>query len=384
MTPRLKILHVITSLHRGGAEVSLTRLLEASGPDDINHVGVVTLSGGDTPLSQRIVAAGIPVYHLGGHGLIGTWRRWRRILVSARPHVLHAWLIHPAILMALLPHHVPLVLGIRHSLDSLAGEKLLTRMLIRLLAILGRRAQRICYVSHTGRRQHEAIGYPRNKGAVIANGYLVDGVPMSPAGRAALHRQLGLPHGSFLFGQVARYHPIKGQDVLLRAFATVVATRPDAHLVLIGAGTDEPSGPVAALSRELGIADHVHALGARDDVPTLLSGLDCLVNPSRSEAMPNAVAEGMLARLPTIATAVGDTEYVLGAAGIAVPPGRPDLLADAMTDLVTRTPSDRAILGQAAHDHIAAQFSRDAMVKRHAELYRDAAAANFGGTLRCR
>lgn len=382
MTAPLKVLHIITSLDRGGAEVSLTRLLEASGSDDIRHVGVATLSGGDTPLSRRIGTVGVPIHHLGGNGPIAAWRRWRSLLASTRPDILHAWLIHPAALLTVMPHRIPLVLGIRHSLDSLAGEKVITRAIIRALAILGRRAARICYVSQTGRRQHEAIGYPAIKGVVIPNGFAVQGLPVAPAGRKALLDQLGLPQDSFMFGQLARYHPIKGQDVLLHAFAAVVAKRPDARLVLIGAGTDAPSGPVATLAADLGISTHVHVLGARDDAPTLLSGLDCLVNPSRSEAMPNAVAEGMLARLPTIATDVGDTRYVLGDAGIAVVPDRPDLLAEAMTALMARAPSERAALGKAAHDHIAVNFSLEAMTQCYADLYRDVASAKSSGALR--
>lgn len=382
MIAPIKVLHVITSLERGGAEVSLTRLLESPGYDGIRHVGVATLSGSDTPLSRRIVAAGVPVHHLGGSGPVEAWRRWRRLLASTQPDILHAWLIHPAALLSLLPHRVPLVLGIRHSLDSLAGEKFLTRAIIRALAILGRRARRICYVSHTGRRQHEAIGYPAAKGVVIPNGFPVQGIPAAPAGREALHRQLGAPHDSFVFGQLARCHPIKGQDLLLRAFATVLANRSDARLVLIGAGTDAPSGPISALASELGISGHIHALGARDDVPALLSGLDCLVNPSRSEAMPNAVAEGMLASLPTIATTVGDTHHVLGDAGVAVAPDRPDLMAEAMMDLMARPVEERAAMGRAARDRIAANFSREAMIRGYAELYHDVAGRNVNRALR--
>jgi glycosyltransferase involved in cell wall biosynthesis len=380
VTRRPRILHVITSLGRGGAEVSLARLVETRA--DIDHVGVVTLSGGDTQLARRIVAAGVPVYHLGGAGAVAAWSRWRKAIATCRPDVLHAWLIHPAALLTILPRRLPLVIGIRHSLDDLTGEKRRSVAIIRALAVLSRRADRICYVSHTGRRQHEAIGYPAAKGIVIPNGYAVHGLPAAPAGANALHSRLGLPDDALVFGQLARVHPIKGHDLLLWAFAAVVRDRPDARLVLIGAGTDATSGPVAALAAELAITDRVHALGERDDVPALLSGLDCLVNPSRSEAFPNAVAEGMLAHLPCIASAVGDTSELMDGHGMTVTPGNVGELAGTMLDLAAKPAAERAAMGRAAHDHVARHYSLDAMAHRYADLYEEVRHAREGAVLR--
>jgi len=360
----------------------MARLFETPTPDGIEHVGVATLAGRDGALASRIRAAGVPVEPVGGGGPAAVWSRWRKLVAKCQPDILHAWLIHPATLLTVVPHGLPLVLGIHHSLDSLAGEKFRSIAIIRGLALLSRRADRICYVSQTSRCQHEGIGYPAAKGAVIPNGFLTHDIPAAPTGAQALREQLGIPDGGFLFGQLARSHPIKGHEVMLRAFAAVARARADVRLVLIGAGTDSCDGPIQSLAIELGIADRVHGLGERDDVPTLLSGLDCLVNPSWSEALPNAVAEGMLARLPTIATAVGDTELLLGDHGIAVRPGDIDGLTQTMIGLAGTPPRDRAALGQAGHDHIAGHFSREAMARRYAALYADIAAKRRPGALR--
>ncbi|WP_419807680.1 glycosyltransferase [Sphingomonas sp.] len=364
-----RVLHVITSLNRGGAEVSLARLVETSAP--IEHVAVATLSGGDTLLARRIAAAGVPVHHLGGGGLRLAWSRWRKLVAASRPDLVHAWLIHPAALLAVLPHRLPLVIGIRHSLDDLTGEKRRSVAIIRALAVLGRRATRICYVSHASQLQHEAIGYPAAKGVVIANGYGVQAAPVAPAGAEDLRDKLGLPQDVVLIGQLARVHPIKGHDLLLRAFAAIAPDRPRAHLVLIGAGTEVIDGPVAALAAELGIANRIHALGERDDAPALLSGLDALINPSRSEAFPNAVAEGMLAGLPCIATAVGDTARLMDGHGVLVPPGDIDALAQAILDLTSRSPGERLVVGRKARNHIVRGFSLEAMAACYGALYTD-------------
>lgn len=363
-----RVLHVITSLDRGGAETALARLVET--PAAIDHVGVVTLRGEDSPLARRIAAAGVPIYPLGGGGPLAMWTRWREALLQSKPDVLHACLIHPSLLLTILPRRLPLVIGIRHSLDSLAGERRRTIAIIRALALLSRRADRICYVSHQARRQHEAIGYPASKGLVIPNGYQVEGSPTAPEGKRALRARLALPPESFLVGQLARLHPIKGHDLLLRAFAGLARVHADAHLVLIGAGTDTPQGPVNTLAATLGITDRVHALGECNDVPQLLSGLDCLVNPSRSEAFPNAVAEAMIAGLRCIATDVGDTALLVGDAGVVVPPEDISALEHALLDLAALSESTRQALGQRARAKIAARFSIAATARQYADLYR--------------
>lgn len=366
---RPRVLHVITSLDRGGAEASLTRLIEAAG--GVKHIAVVALSGGETPFSRRIEEAGVRVHFFGGLALRSIWPRWRSLIADAQPDVVHAWLIHPALLVSILPSTLPFIIGVRHSLDDLTGEKRRSVAIIRLLAILGRRASRICYVSQASRQQHEAIGYPSDKGVVIPNGYDVQSLPVAPSGAKALRDHLALSQEVKLIGQVARHHPIKGHDLLLRAFANIAREQSDVHLVLMGAETDTVAGPLAVLTSELSIADRVHALGERNDVPLLLSGLDILVNPSRSEAFPNAVAEGMLAGLPCIASDVGDTATILGDHGLLVPQGDIDALEKATLTLLARSRKERLVLGRAARDHVVRLFSLTAMAERYATLYED-------------
>ena len=59
------------------------------------------------------------------------------------------------------------------------------------------------------------------------------------------------------------------------------------------------------MAASLGLADAVHFLGQRQDVPDLLNAMDIFVLPSYSEGVSLALLEAMAAGLPVIATAVG-------------------------------------------------------------------------------
>ena len=85
--------------------------------------------------------------------------------------------------------------------------------------------------------------------------------------RAQLRARLGLPADALVIGNVGRLSPPKCPELMVRAFARLASTHPNAHLVLVGDGWQraEVEAEVAAL----GLADRVHLLGLRRDVPEL-------------------------------------------------------------------------------------------------------------------
>jgi glycosyltransferase involved in cell wall biosynthesis len=80
-------------------------------------------------------------------------------------------------------------------------------------------------------------------------------------------------------------------------------------------------------------------LGDRADVPDLLPAFDVFALPSRYEGLPVAIVEAMASGIPVVATAVNAVSDVVipGETGLLVPPGRPDLLADAIGFLLDNT-----------------------------------------------
>ena len=74
-------------------------------------------------------------------------------------------------------------------------------------------------------------------------------------------------------------------------------------LLVVGDGPLAKDLPWEA--QRLGVAEHVHWLGAREDVPQLLAAMDVLVLCSRTEGLPLAPIEAMAAGRPVVVTDVG-------------------------------------------------------------------------------
>ncbi|MCP8303933.1 MAG: glycosyltransferase family 4 protein [archaeon] len=70
-----------------------------------------------------------------------------------------------------------------------------------------------------------------------------------------------------------------------------------------------------------------------DAVPNFLKEASCFVLPSLSEGFSNSLLEAMAVGLPIIATNVGGNPYVLGDAGILVPPKDDEALRKAIVNL---------------------------------------------------
>jgi glycosyltransferase involved in cell wall biosynthesis len=178
---------------------------------------------------------------------------------------------------------------------------------------------------------------------VVPNGVDVEGRTPRPALPA--RRKLGLPQRPTVVcvGRLARQ---KGQDLLLRAWPSVQAVVPDAHLVLVGDSPDRAALEAAAP------ADVLFA-GARGDVDDFLAAADVVALPSRWEASPLVSLEAMAAGRPVVATDVGGVRAALGDTGVVVEPGDVPAMAHAIVGLLA-DPTASAAQGRRARERVVA------------------------------
>jgi len=159
--------------------------------------------------------------------------------------------------------------------------------------------------------------------------------------------ELGVADDEVLALTVANLRSEKGYDVLLEAARLTVAAGAPVRFFSVG------RGPLLAdLERAAdagGLAGHLRFLGARTDTPRLMAGADLFVLPSHQEGLPVALMEAMSAGLPVVATTVGGVPDVItdGVEGLLVPPGRAELLAEAVQRLA-RDPALRTRLADAS------------------------------------
>jgi glycosyltransferase involved in cell wall biosynthesis len=195
-----------------------------------------------------------------------------------------------------------------------------------------------------------------------------------------LHAEYSNDADSPLVGVVARLEPEKGHPTLLEAWPKLLESVPDAHLIVVGEGSQrdaleaqaaslgllgsDPGEPSSALGRR------VIFTGRRDDVPAVTAALEVAVLPSYREAQGLSILEAMALSRPVVASRVGGIPEMIedGLSGLLVPPRNPDALARAISRLLLDHPYADT-LGRAGRELVHERFCVELMVRAVESIY---------------
>lgn len=356
----MRILHVITSLERGGAENHL--LLLAAGQAAAGHAVAVAGLKEPSGLAPAFAAAGVEPHalRLAFYGDPAPLARLRALLGKFRPDLVHAHL-PPAELytrLALLGRRERLVIT-RHN-DERFAPIAFQRALSRWCAS---RASRVICISQAVRQWTTAD--PRGPG-LAAERCTVVRYALTPGPFMQAVPAPDLAGEVPLVGTLARLVPQKGLDVLLEAFARVP---PPARLVIAGAGTLRPVLEARAVMPDL--VGRVAFLGPRADSAAVMAALDLFVLPSRWEGFGLVLLEAMAAGRAIVASRVSAIPEVVaeGETALLVPPDDPGALAAAIVALLD-DPARRQAMGAAGRARVRQEFAPDRLVRATLDLYR--------------
>lgn len=291
MSDRPCILHVISELDIGGAELHLVKLLPYLQPAFDNHVACLIGCG---PVGGQLTEAGIPVHCLKAahqfdlRAIIAV----RRLVREVSPRAVVTNLLHADIVTRLAVVGLPIPL-ISNQRSSLAG-----RSYLRLPDRLTRWAVRQ-YVVQTPHMQHvieRQVGAASSRISVIPN----IATPPTPA---------QVPHVGLVITCVGNLRSGKGHEYLIRAMANLKPETYPVKVLLVGDGPAKKR--LQQLAQQLRIADIIQFLGRRHDVPNILASSDIFVLPSEAEGMSNALLEAMATGLPCVAANISANRAII-------------------------------------------------------------------------
>ena len=241
------------------------------------------------------------------------------------------------------------------------------RLLERLELHLYRSARVVVAVSQAFVRDLVRRGIDPAKLQFVPNG--VD-VAVWERGSAARGREaLGMAAGDALVSYVGTIGMAHDVGTIVTAAERLRGQR--IQFAIAGDGAELPA--IRARAAHL---DHVRFTGLlpRDRMPDLLAASDILLvtlkgTETFKSVLPSKMFEAMAAGRPIVAAIEGEARATLerSGAGIAVPPGNPAALADAIAQLAG-DPELRARLGQAGRDFVDTEFNRRVWADRYLEI----------------
>ena len=178
---------------------------------------------------------------------------------------------------------------------------------------------------------------------------------------------LGIQGKDFVVGTVGWLLRIKGPMILMKAMAYVWRKYPDCHLVYVGKGDLEEE--MRHEVDRMGVSDHVHFLGWRDDIPEIMPVFDVFVLPSLNEGMGRVLVEAMAAGRPVVASKVGGIVDIVkhGQNGLLVEPADVEGLGKAITELLENR-EGRVQMGNRGRQ-LAPHYSIERMIENLDTLY---------------
>ena len=285
----MRVLHVITGLGVGGAELQLKSIVEHTRHD----CDVVTLYN-PGPVAEMILAGGNRLSDLGmtRNTQLSALPALHRLVRAGRYDVVHSHLYRsqiygrPAAWLAA----TPVVLSTEHSIGDTHLERRRMTPGVRALYLATERfSDATIAVSETVRDRMVAWGVRPSRITVIPNGVDLGRSAFDAGARARVRDQFGIARREYVIGVLGRLDPNKQFGLVIEAAAPLLAD--GARLLVVGKG--EEDARLRQVAAGCGVTDRVVFAGERHDVAAMLSAMDLFVASSAQETFGLSVLEAL-------------------------------------------------------------------------------------------
>lgn len=340
------ITHLIIGLGKGGAETMLYQVLKYRTDPALTHR--VISFGASHYYEQPIRDLGIELIELPlKKNPVSALLRLPGLLKGS--DTLCCWMYHANFLGYLagrLAGVKKIVWCIHHSNLDRELNSATTLVLNRMCARLSKNVERIVYTGQRAKEIHEAVGYCAASGTIIKNGCACEEYIPDPDAAKILRQELKIPANKKIVLSVTKDLPIKDIPGFIEAFRILRKDQPDTVAVLCGMGVDQSNTTIAGLCDSAGlvIEEDIFLLGLRHDVPLLLAACDLYVLHSAGEAFPVTLIQAMSCGCLCVTTDVGDARPILAQDDCVVAPGKPDVLAEKMAELMCLPAEQASVL----------------------------------------
>ena len=341
----MKVLHIITGLGVGGAELQLRSVLQHTRHD----AEVVTLYN-PGPVADMIRADGRRVRSLGmtSNTQISALNALRGLIADGGYDVVHAHLYRsqiygrPAAWLA----GVPVILSTEHSIGETHLERREMTASVRALYLATEAMSDMTVaVSPAVRERLVKWGVRPRKVAVIPNGVDLTRVEFDATARQKVRAEFGLAPSDYVIGVLGRLDATKQFDMVIEAAAPLLG---DARRLLI-VGKGDERAHLEQVARRFGVADRVIFAGERHDVAAMLSAMDLFVAASKQETFGLSVLEALANGAPVLYTTCPALDGLDVSRATQVPSSAGGLRDAMLAELAAgrrRGPGDRAGRGE--------------------------------------
>lgn len=371
----MKVLHIITGLKKGGAETLLFNLCKFDKQHKHTIISLSNIEDSELPFYYPNLSVHSLNFPNGRVKILGLYKLYK-LIKKIKPNVVQTWMIHADLIGGIVARFAGIkniIWGVHHTVLLRGKVKYSTILILKFNAFFSNFIpKKIIYCAEKSRIIQESIGYKKSKGIVIHNGYDLNNFFQNDALRNEFLNEFNTSENTFAIGHVGSYDPLKDQNTLIEALKILHEKHFNFTAVLVGKNLDKNNSEMVSKIKDSGLCDHVHLLGIRNDIPSIMNGIDIFMLTSLSEAFPNVLNEAMACGTPCITTNVGDASLIVDNTGWIVNPKEPKSLADAVIKAANEKKLDNykwIHRQKECRQRISKNFTLEKMVTKYVEAW---------------
>ncbi len=361
---KLKLLHAIGSLSKGGAEFQCRQLANHLDPARYD-VAILCFDGGPNPdLAEHLR----PIFVDRGPkwNLLSLCRRIDSIIGEEKPDVVQAWLPEVISVPAALAAYrigIPVISGHRNTLSYEGDLTKAVRDLLRLPQYWV--SDRI--ISNFSVEEEPFPFrwlYRRKSGECIFNGISVDAL------RSLAPKLLPVraEHRLMYAGRLA---PQKGLSTSFKALRCLIDQGYDVHLTLFGEGPKPYEAVLHDLVKELYLESRVTFFGQCRDWQAYARDAAAIIFPTKGEGTSNVALEALSVGLPLVISDIAMSRQLLSDSvnALVVADSSPEEWASRIGQILTSASMKKKLSREGMK--LSEQFAVSTMVTRYEQLYKE-------------
>ena len=322
----MKVLHVINSLRKGGAEGNLYRLSKFHKKKYKNNIDIIILTLIDDGFYEtNLKKNGVRIFSLGIRRknnffeLIKKLIKFRKLIIREKPDIIQSWMYHSNFLTIFAPRIFSnkIFWNIRHSLLNFKISKKTTIFISFFCSIFSRYVpKKIIYCSEKSIKFHQSNHlYSKRKTVLIDNGFSEKSFFSSKIKRFQFRKEKNFKKNDIIFGFVGRYTLEKNINSMLLGFSKIIKNNSNIYLCMAGKNINACNKELMSYINNYKIKDKVYLLDEQNNLVKFYNGIDLLLLTSHTESFPNVVAESMLCSTPVLSSDVGCSKKIINKHG---------------------------------------------------------------------
>lgn len=296
----MKILHIITSLEHGGAQLLASNLIINTN-DLHKHFVFVLFDKG--PYKSILTREGVEVMSSQSSSIFTILPTLFSYYKKIRPNIVHTWMYHAdfiGLIISLIFKNHKLLWSIHHADPK--QNKLATRLIILVCKIFSKFLPiKIIACSKLARDNHVNYGYSNKNMIVINNGINFENF----LNTRSSDKQYNFDKNNIVIGHIARWHSIKGHKYFLEMASNLYKNNNNFSFILVGTGINWSNKELYDLLVFYDLIDAVQLLGEQENISQVLNSFDIYVSSSINESFSLTLIEAIACRVLSISSDTG-------------------------------------------------------------------------------